>query len=445
MEVHQVSENQENSTVILESPEVRSFIASLLLERPDGFLEPKVSFEDGVSYPGASNLLSNRKGWQVNTFLKKLSKAGLLDRTLIDKLVACPSCNNARIYSKYQCDKCKSINISAVEIVEHKLCGYTGAKTNFSPDSKQPDFLVCPKCKQSLGNEDDYRKLGKTFECASCKTRFDTPPIVHDCKKCGKRFTYKDAEYEPVYEYRASQRMKEIFSSGTFSLNTIADWLKDRGFRVEAPKEVTGTSKESHRFDIVASAGVMENLLLGDFVSSVNNKSVIAAFAKKYDVNQNAKSFIVTYEKVPESIETLARTYGISIIVVDPQNAVSLNDQLSRMVGGTPQVLPLSSPPDSKLPVVSKKSNRRFTHPPRAVAKTSERNDQLTISRKPPRAQTFEERSQRKNVTRGLRRAEKKVQQSQGDKDEQKSYLLENDFATESSDDIYLTSFNEID
>jgi uncharacterized protein YbaR (Trm112 family) len=441
MGVLQVSENQEDSALILESPEVQSFITAFLLEVPDGSLKPKVSFENGVSYPGASNLLRKRNSEQVNAFLRKLSNVGLLDRALVDKLIACPSCKGTKIYSKYQCSRCKSVNMSAVEILEHRLCGYIGSKTNFLVDPQRSSALTCPKCKQALANDSDYRKLGKTFECASCKTRFDTPPIVHNCKKCNKLFTYNESEYEPVYEYSASPKMKEIFSTGAFSLNTVVQWLKDRGFRVESPKEVSGASKERHKFDVVASAGVMENLLLGDFSPSLDNKAVIAAFAKRYDVNQSAKSFIVTYEKIPESIETLAKTYGISIIVIDPQNPGSLNDQLSRMVGGTPQIIPSSSPIISPLPVESKKADRRLSHPSRPVAKSSEK-DQLKIISEVPKSQGLSGR-RRKGEGRKLQRAQEKSGKQRQEENELANYYLENDFGRENSDDVYLSPVDE--
>jgi uncharacterized protein YbaR (Trm112 family) len=443
--VQDISENQENLALILESPEFQTFVTSLLLEESNGILEPKIKFEEGISYPRASKILSKKNDQQINLFLRRLSNVGLLERNIVDKLIACPSCRNTRIYTKYQCDKCKSINVTVVEILEHRLCGYMGARSSFSVDSQNQSTLVCPKCKQQLRTENDYRNLGKTFECSSCKSRFEITPIVHDCKKCGNRFTYKEAEYESVFEYRASPKLKGIFSSGSFSMNAIVQWLKDRGFRVEAPKEVTGTSREKHRFDIVASAGVMENLLLGDFVSPVDNKAVITAFAKRYDVNQNAKSFLVTYERAPEAIEVLARTYGISIIVIDPQKPGSLNDQLSRMVGGTPQVIPLSSPIVARAQSESRRTDRKFSQNSHPSLKSAI-NERLPVVKELPK-EVVRRGRQRKTGTSKSKRAPKRIEpfSTKGKKETSRDYYLENDFGNENGDDIFLTTIEETD
>ena len=436
----QVSENQEDPALILESPEVQSFIPSLLLQKSVSSLKPTINFENGVSYPQATRLLPGRSNEQVKSFLSRLSGAGLLEKSLVDRLISCPSCKGTQVYSKYQCDKCKSLNISVVEILEHRLCGYVGAKTSFSVDSGLGGALTCPKCKQSLTNESDYRKLGKTFECASCQTRFEIPPIVHSCKKCEKIFTYKDAGYEPVYEYKVSPKMRELFSSGQLSLNAVVLWLKDRGFRVDAPKEIIGSSKERHKFDVVASAGVMENLLIGDFTPLPDNRAIIAAFAKKYDVNQNAKSFIITYEKVPESIEILAKTYGISIIAVDPQNPASLNEALSRMVGGTPQVIPSSSTILSQLALDTKRVAEKTPAVPRPISEKSKDNPTTTIITESSKTEVSAPRKiKRKNRRKDkVAKSERKAVEK-----EPRDYYFENDFGTEKSDDVYLSGFGE--
>ncbi|MDH2901236.1 MAG: hypothetical protein PXY39_09715, partial [archaeon] len=119
----QVSENQEDPALILESPEVQSFIPSLLLQKSVSSLKPAINFENGASYPQASRLLPGRSNEQVKSFLGRLSDAGLLEKTLVDRLISCLSCKGTHVYSKYQCDRCKSLDMAVVEILEHRLCG----------------------------------------------------------------------------------------------------------------------------------------------------------------------------------------------------------------------------------------------------------------------------------------------------------------------------------
>jgi predicted RNA-binding Zn-ribbon protein involved in translation (DUF1610 family) len=443
MGVQQVSENKESPAQILESIEVQSFVPALLLRDSSGYLRPTISFENGISYPEASQLLPKRNNAEVRDFLRRLADAGLLEKKLVDKLIACPSCKGTKIYSKYQCDKCGSFDISAIEVLEHRLCGYIGAKKNFIADTKQSGALICPKCKQTISADNDYRKLGKTFECAACQTRFESPPIIHNCKKCDRIFTYSDTVYEPVFEYRASPKMKEVFSSGALCLGSISLWLKDRGFRVESPKEIIGASKEKHKFDIVGSAGVMENLLLGDFSSYPDNKTIIAAFAKKYDVNQNAKSFVITYEHVSDSIEVLAKTYGISIIVVDQEKPASLNEQLSRMVGGTPQIIPSTSSIESFLPLPTTKIVDRKTPKAAQPIRDISELDQIAITGEQERNEvpTAPKKKRKSSESSTGRRTEKKSKKEKSSLP--KDYYFENDFGSDYSDDIYLSPLDE--
>lgn len=335
----QVSEKEDDSA-ILESPGVRSFIR-MMLEKSIQALSPVTSFEKGVAYPEAATLLPDKNDSEVASFLAKLATAKLLDAELVDRLVACPSCGGVEVYSKYRCERCKSFDISDIEIIEHLLCGYIGAKSGFtsSTSDKEVGALTCPKCKQKILRKEDYRALGKTFECASCLSHFDKPPVVHKCENCGTMFTYREANYVPVYEYTVSSKAKEIFSSGLLSLGPAADWLRSEGFEVEMPKEITGKSGAKHKFDLVASAGTKKDLLLGDFALSADSQVIVAAFAKRYDINPDAKSFVVTYTQSSGEVEALSRTYGISIIHIG-DDTLPIGVQLAQMLGGTPQVAP---------------------------------------------------------------------------------------------------------
>ncbi len=339
---------EDDSSAILEIPGARSFI-HMMLEKGIQTLIPATSFERGIIYPEASRFLREKSDSEVAAFLAKLAGAGLLDAKTIDRIISCPSCKGEEIYTKYRCDKCGSFDISNVEIIEHKLCGYIGAKSGFlapisgriSSSSTNLEMLSCPKCKRKLRLEHDYRELGKTFECASCLSHSENAPIVHRCEDCGTFFTYREADYLPVYEYTMTAKAKEIFSSGLLSLAPVADWLRRQGFQVELSKEITGKSGARHRFDLVASAGARHAVLLCDFALAADTQVIVALFAKRYDVNPEAKSFVVTYTSPAEDVEILSKTYGISVISIgESSSSSSLERQLSPVIAGTPQIPP---------------------------------------------------------------------------------------------------------
>lgn len=320
----------------IESPEVQSFIRTLL-EKSILSLKPTMSFERGATYPEASRILGAKKSdAEVQSFLIQLSSLGLLDKQIVDRIIACPSCKSTKIYSKYQCAKCHSFDVTTMQIIEHLLCGYIGPKTSLK------DSVICPQCKQKILSEKDYRSLGKTFGCLNCLHRFETPPVVHRCEDCANVFSYNQANYSPVYEFGVSSKTREEFSSGLLSLRPVIAWLEEKGYRVESPREVVGTSGSKHRFDIVAHTGSLRNVLLGDFAFAPSDQIIIATFAKRFDVNPSAKSFVVTYTRPTKDTDAVSRIYGISIIHIGEGKA-PVEEQLKRMLAGTPQVIAASN------------------------------------------------------------------------------------------------------
>jgi hypothetical protein len=316
-----------------------------MLDNQIDTLSPRVEFGKGVIYPEAVSYFRDKNTFEIDSILSKLSDNGFLEGQLVDRVITCPVCNGSEVYSKYQCDKCKSLNISHVEILIHPLCGYSGSRSSFLPSSQGPGYAQCPKCKRVFAttSKKDITSLGKLFECDSCNNRFDAPKIVHKCKICDSIFTYNEAKYRPVYKYSLSAKSTNSFMSGHLSMPTIVDWFKNQGFIVETSKEITGKSGTVHRFDVVVSStGTMQNLLLGDFSVSLDEKTILATFAKRYDTNPDAKSFVLTHNKASKAIENLSNLYGISIIYMDAigSSSLSLDEQLRNMIGGVPQTVP---------------------------------------------------------------------------------------------------------
>lgn len=347
-------EEQRNQarSIALDSPDAETFFIRLLLEKQVETLNPHIEFAKGVVYPEVASILHDKNSSEIEAFLQKLANDGFLERKLVDRIIKCSSCGSPEVYSKYRCEKCQSFNISLVEILVHPLCGYSGSKSNFLASPRGSSYLICPKCKRVVGTtttpttgatKKDYTSFGKIFECNSCGSRFDSPTIVHKCKKCNTVFTYNEANYSPVYKYTLSSKTVGDFMGGHFSLPAIAEWFKREGFNAEAPKDLVGKSGAVHHFDIVLSTGTMKNLLFGDFSVSLDEEKILTAFAKRYDVNPDAKSFVVTHNKASKAIENLSNLYDISIIYMDAiGSSSSLDEQLSRMVGAIPQRIPIS-------------------------------------------------------------------------------------------------------
>ncbi len=193
----------------------------------------------------------------------------------MDKVIICPTCGSPSVYSKYNCPRCSSFDIGKTVIIEHIRCGFIGSKDKF----QNGDVLICPKCK-NIVTDNDYRKIGTSFECKSCGTRFEAPRMSHRCNSCEDVFTYKEARYDPLFEFELSDDTKRTVAKGTLPLASIIATLKESGFDVGSKRDLLGKSGATHTFDIVAKKGTV--LVVGNFAFEPKEEDIIGLFAKKY-------------------------------------------------------------------------------------------------------------------------------------------------------------------
>ena len=305
----------ERDTLLLE-PDVQALIQRMV---DHGIYTITSKLEkSGIVYPVLSELFPSKSEKEVSEFLGKLSRAGILKSKLLDKVIVCPTCGSASVFSKYNCPRCSSFDIGKAVIIEHVRCGYIGSKDKF----QNADLLLCPKCK-NLVTDNDYRKIGTSFECNSCGTRFEAPRMSHRCSSCEDVFTYKEARYEPVFEYELSEETKKTVAKGTLPLSSIINTLKESGFEVGSRRELLGKSGATHSFDIVARKGSL--LVVANFAFEPKEEDIIGLFAKKYDVDPNLTVLIALTPPTREE-ETVSKAYGVRI--VSPTNASSIGNQI---------------------------------------------------------------------------------------------------------------------
>jgi hypothetical protein len=264
-------------------------------------LDPK-----GLSYPALSAVFPEKTDAEIQEFLEKLKNAGILKSKLLDKVIVCPTCGSPSVYSKYNCPRCSSFDIGKASIIEHVRCGYIGSKEKFQKGS----LLICPKCKNTVG-EVDYRKIGTSFECNSCGSRFEAPRMSHKCNSCDDVFTYKEARYEPFYEFELSEDTKRSVAKGTLPLASILNTLKTDGYDVGLRSDLIGKSGATHNFDIVARKGAA--LVVANFTFEPKEEDIIGLFAKKYDVDPTFTLLIALTPPSKEE-EAVSKAYGVMIL-----------------------------------------------------------------------------------------------------------------------------------
>ncbi len=289
---------------LLVDPEVQSLVQRMV-DQGVYSIHAKVDSK-GISYPLAEAVLKGNKEEEVTGFLAKLVRGGVLNSKLLDKVISCPTCNSPSVYSKYNCPRCSSYDIGKASIIEHIRCGYIGSKEKFEKGNR----LICPKCKGAI-SEADYRSIGASFECNTCSSRFEAPKITHKCSSCDEVFSYKEARYEPIYEYALSEETKRSIARGTVPLSSIATVLKEKGFKVGIKAELAGKSGATHVFDIIAKRG--KELIVANFTFQPKEEDIIGLFAKKYDIDPTLTLLIALTPPSKEE-EAVSKAYGVKIL-----------------------------------------------------------------------------------------------------------------------------------
>jgi hypothetical protein len=276
----------------------------------------------GLSYPALTNVFPEKSEAEIQEFLEKLRSSGILKSKLLDKVIVCPTCGSPSVYSKYNCPRCSSFDIGKASIIEHIRCGYIGSKEKFQKGS----LLICPKCKNTVG-EVDYRKIGTSFECNSCGSRFEAPRMSHKCNSCDDVFTYKEARYEPIYEFELSEDTKRSVAKGTLPLASILNTLKEGGFEVGLKSDLIGKSGATHNFDIVARKS--SALVVANFTFEPKEEDIIGLFAKKYDVDP---TFTLLIALTPPSKEEEAVSKAYGVMIVSSSGTRSIGEQIIDLV-----------------------------------------------------------------------------------------------------------------
>jgi len=282
-------------------------------------LDPIYDPRYGYRYPIVEAIIGDPV--ETEKHLNKLYEIDVLKRELYDKIIYCPSCQSANVSVRYCCPYCKSFNIDKSALIEHIPCGYIDVEERFKKGSR----LMCPRCRKELTKPDvNYRKAGVWCKCSDCGKSFDIPVPSHFCRDCKQNFTFEESLHKNVYSYILNEEVTKEAGLTYILVAPIREYLKNSGFEVESPGFLKGKSGASHMFDVTASkGGVSRNIIVIDLATSsedvVSEQSVIAMFAKVYDVAPN-KACLIAIPQMSENGRKLADLYKIELIETKDQN-----------------------------------------------------------------------------------------------------------------------------
>jgi 5-methylcytosine-specific restriction endonuclease McrA len=270
---------------------------------------------NGVSYPQIEEIFKIRGFDEVYRLIEELIKREIFKPKLIDKIIRCPNCGGFNVLTRYHCPYCGSFNTGRTSIISHISCGAIDSIEVFRKDGK----IICPRCGKELNKpEVDYRILGEISKCNSCGRRFDSPVVMHKCSIDKTVFSYREANYVPIYSLTLSDKIFESVIKSKYLVTLISNILREGGFQILETSTLPGLSGIDQKFDIAAFLpvdGGHINLCV-NILSNTGEFEVLTVFSRVFDVKP-AYGIIVSLSEVPENAYKLARSYGIEVIVMD--------------------------------------------------------------------------------------------------------------------------------
>jgi predicted RNA-binding Zn-ribbon protein involved in translation (DUF1610 family) len=322
-----VDEKSVDLQTLLNESQIHDFMKSLIRK---GVLELKPSLEkSGIRYLDAEAFLYKSDLVSVKNTLEELVSQGVLKDKIVDRTLLCPNCSSPEVHSKFACPRCNFNSVMLTQLIEHKTCGYIGARKDFLKN----DLLICPRCGANISSDlESYRIIGDFYQCDNCGNRFDKPDVIHVCQNCGKTSTFQDIKYTKVFSYRISEDVLYKLANELPILESIRLFFEQNGFTVRLRSQLVGASGVQSLFDVVAEKGAIRIAI--DTSLEGNKDDIVALLAKKMDVNPS--KVLLLDLSCGEELLTLGRIYGIDVVSVGADQILSEETKklLSGFVGG---------------------------------------------------------------------------------------------------------------
>lgn len=312
-------------------PNVETFMTSVL-EKVDS-VKPVFDLEQGYRYPHVEHAIKSDPD-KTNAFLENLVQAEILDKHLHDMELRCPTCNSPNVSVNYVCPKCISSHIRKTILLEHNICGYIGTVINFG------EPLLCPRCGQQI-KEGEFRDAGSIYECANCNQQIETPFIDHGCRKCGLKFSFENAHYQPKYAYSPTKLTRVEMNQGIIYLGQVVSVFEEQGFIREPDTKIRGESGTEHVFDVAFTGFGLK--MVADVVYSMNpmnEMELLKKYSKIRDIktiSDTIEAYLLVLPGLDADATALVRSYKMSVAQGDnPKMALSvLSSMLAEKVASS--------------------------------------------------------------------------------------------------------------
>lgn len=271
-----------------------------------GTLDPV--FENSrYRYPVVEQFVEN----DVIGVLEGLSGLGLLEKQLLDSVMVCPACESHSHMLKPVCPTCSSGRLMKGNVIEHMLCGYVDFEQEFY--SRGFKCIKCDKEMKTLGV--DYRRAGVFFKCISCGRVTAVPVRRYICTECDRANIEEELTLKPYFRYVVVADKLAAVRGFFLDLTPLTSYLDSKGYHVECPAKINGSSGVSHDFTMYVNfvGQSISSGLVADVTNEVTEEKIYEFFTKTFDVKAGA-SFLFVVGTAYERAKKLATTFNIQLI-----------------------------------------------------------------------------------------------------------------------------------
>jgi len=319
-------ELKKSSKTISPESEKISKLISLIETSQEKLIAPSINLDQGkILYP-----LLNQIGEESDNldFLEKLASPNfdVLERFVYERLMVCNEHPESMSTSvRLNCPHCASTNISKLQLIEHKRCGYISENKNFeiTQDGK---IVQCPSCKKQIKDEQkEIARPAMWYTCNECKDKFDDVSVKLYCRKFNHNFEISDAQSLLIPGFK----IKNLGDTSNASISPILSQLKELlgsfGFSAEENYTVNGKSGNNYRINIYGEDELKRTIFI--FIKNPNsendNSELNSKIIEVLDTSPSA-TILIGFPSISEKAKTITANYNISLITEkDPDKILS--------------------------------------------------------------------------------------------------------------------------
>ena len=326
---------QSPKTISPESEKISKLITAIEGTQ-EKMVVPSISIDQGkIVYPILNEIGESEDNLD---FLEKLTSSNfdILERVVYERLTVCPE--HPESFSttiRLTCNHCNSLDITKLNLIEHKKCGYISENTKFKI-SEDGTITECPSCKKPIRDANKEIAIpAMWYACNDCKEKFDDVSVKLHCRQFNHDFEITSAKSNVIPGFK----IKNLGDTSNTSISPILKQLKSLlvsfGFTAKENHTVIGKSGNHYRINIYGEDQHKRTIFI--YVRNPNaendNSELNSKIIEVLDTSPTV-TILIGFPSISEKAKTITSNYNISVLTEkDPQTIlVSIKDVLGSKV-----------------------------------------------------------------------------------------------------------------